>query len=90
MKKNQLQDLLVAEIDAWSRKSFATLVRELSDVVTYERGGGSGFHQFEVQMLEQEPDYVHVGVSIDDGGVVRSLVPLSSSFIVYRDGRIDK
>ena len=81
--------MLDAEVDELSRRSYARLVDKLSDILAYERGDGASCHQFEVQMIEHEPDYVHVLVSIDDGSFLRSVSPLSRSFIVYRDGRIE-
>ena len=89
MNKEHLRSLLDAEIDAWSRKSFAQLVDVLTDAVTYERGSEADFHQFEVQLLEHEAEYVHVSISIDDGSLLKSIAPLTHSFIVYRDGRVD-
>jgi len=89
MKKKQLRSLLDAEISGLSRKPYATLVEELSDVVAYERGEGSGYHQFEIQMIEHERDYVHVIVSIDDGSILKSMSPISRGFIVHRDGRVE-
>jgi len=89
MDKKRLQELLDDETGDWSRKSFAELVEELADVVAYGRGAESDFHQFEVQMVEHEPDYVHVLVSIDDGRFFRSLAPLTRGFIVHRDGRVE-
>ena len=90
MNKKHLQELLDAEAGIWWCKSFANLVEELTDVVAYRRGCGADFHQFEIQMIEHEPDYVHVIVSIDDGGFVRSFSPLTRGFIVHRDGRVEK
>ncbi|NNE23262.1 MAG: hypothetical protein HKN11_11700 [Rhizobiales bacterium] len=89
MNKKRLQDLLDAETNGWSRKSIDSLVKELTDVVSYGRGSEDDFHQFEVQMIEQEPDYVHVIVSIDDGSFLKSFAPLTRGFIVHRDGRVD-
>jgi hypothetical protein len=89
MTKSELQRLLDAEVDELSRRSYATLVDDLSDVLAYERGGGASYHQFEVQMIEHEPDYVHILVSVDDGGFLRSFSPITRSFIVHRDGRIE-
>jgi hypothetical protein len=57
--------------------------------LAYERGGGASYHQFEVQMIEHQPDYVHVVVSIDDGSFLRSISPMTRSFIVRRDGRVE-
>jgi hypothetical protein len=89
MTKSELQRLLDAEVDELSRRSYARLVDDLPDVLAYQRGGGPGYHQFEVQMLEHEPDYVHVLVSIDDGSFWRSVSPITRSFIVHRDGRVE-
>jgi hypothetical protein len=89
MTKSGLQRLLDAEVDELSRRSYARLVDDLSDVLAYERGGGASYHQFEVQMIEHEPDYVHILVSVDDGGFLRSFSPITRSFIVHRDGRIE-
>ncbi len=90
MKKEQLRDLLDAEIEVWSSKSYTTLVEELPDVVAYGRGSDADFHQFEVLMLEHEPEYVHVSISIDDASLMKSLSPLTGGFIVHRDGRVEK
>jgi hypothetical protein len=89
MTKSELQRLLDAEVDELSRRSYARLVDDLPDVLAYQRVGGPGYHQFEVQMLEHEPDYVHVLVSIDDGSFWRSVSPITRSFIVHRDGRVE-
>jgi hypothetical protein len=89
MTKSELQRLLDAEVDELSRRSYARLVNDLPDVLTYERGGGASYHQFEVQMIVHEPDYVHVIVSIDDGSFLRSISPMTRSFIVHRDGRVE-
>jgi predicted SnoaL-like aldol condensation-catalyzing enzyme len=75
MQKHQLQSLLDAEVDEWSQKPYSRLLDELSDVAAYQRDGKVGFHQFEVQMVEREPDYVHVIVSIDDGSFFTINVP---------------
>ncbi len=89
MNKKRLQDLLDAETNNWSKKSFDSLATELSDVVAYGRGSGAGFHQFEIQAIEREPDYVHVIVSIDDGSFMKFFAPLTRGFIVHRDGRVE-
>ena len=90
MDKTALQSLLDREVEEWSRKPFAMLIDELGDVVSYQRGGKSDFHQFEVQMIEKEPEYLHILVSIDDGRFRRWVAPLTRGFIVHRDGRVEK
>lgn len=89
MTKAELQKLLDAEVAELSRRPYARLVEELSDVLAYERGSGAVHHQFEVEMVEHEPDYVHIIVSVDDGSFSRSFAPLCRSFIVRRDGRVE-
>lgn len=89
MDKDALQTLLDREVEAWSRKPFDTLLAELEDVVAYQRGEGPDSHQFEVQLIEREPEYLHVLVSVDDGTFWRSFSPLTRGFIVHRDGRIE-
>jgi hypothetical protein len=90
MDKTVLQSLLDREIEEWSSKSFTKLIEELADVVSYQRGSKSDFHQFEVQMIEQEPEYLHILVSVDDGSFRKFVAPLSRGFIVHRDGRVEK
>jgi hypothetical protein len=87
MNKKRLQALLDREISIWSAKSFEQLATEVRDIVSYERGEGADFHQFEVQLLEHTESYVHVCVSVDDGHLLRSVLPVTRSFIVHRDGR---
>jgi len=90
MKKSQLKSLLDAEVEELSKKSFSSLVEELRDVCIYKRGNDDNFHQFDVQLIEHEPDYIHVSVSIDDGSFFRWIAPLTRSFIIHRNGRTDK
>ena len=89
MDKIQLQRLLDAEIRAWAAKSHGQLLKELDDVVAYERGEGEGEHQFEVQVLEREDDCLHICISIDDGTLFRSIRPLTAGFCAHSDGRTE-
>ena len=90
MTKSELQRLLSAELEVWASKPFDALVEELTDVVAYERDSGAAFHQFEVQIIEREPDVLHVCLSVDDGCLLRSFAPPTRSFIVHRDGRVER
>jgi hypothetical protein len=89
MDKDELRLRLGCEVGRWSAKSYDALKTELRDVVAYSLGEGLEFYQVEVQLLESEPEYVHVGVAVDDGGW-RAYMPRSTSFLVYRDGRVGK
>lgn len=88
MTKDELRALLDAELRLWSQKPYDRLVAELSEPVAYERGEGDGRHQFEVDLLEHEADYLHIVISIDDAGFLNALRPVSASFILHRDGRL--
>lgn len=90
MDKAALQNLLDHEIDEWSRKPFEALIEELVDAVAFQRGEGSDFHQFEVQMIENEPEYLHILVSVDDGSFRRSFAPLTGGFIIHRNDQIER
>ena len=50
---------------------------------------GDTWHEIEVTLLEATDDYIHVKTSIHDGGLVWALKPITSSFLIYRDGRIE-
>jgi hypothetical protein len=41
-------------------------------------------------MIEQEPEYLHILVSVDDGSFRKFVAPLTRGFIVHRDGRVEK
>ena len=40
-------------------------------------------------LLEATDDYIHVKTSISDSSLVWALTPITSSFLIYRDGRIE-
>ena len=73
----------------WAKKPLDQIVNELRQPVGYERGKDEAWHQFELNLLENTPEYIHVGVSVDDGSFLWSSAPKSSSFIVHRDGRTE-
>ncbi len=89
MNADELKCCSDREVDAWCRKGYSALLKELGDVVAYESCDGPLRFQVEVQLIEKESDYLHVIVSVDDGGW-RAFKPLSYSFIVHRDGRVER
>ena len=89
MDKPRLQGLLDAEAKSWAAKPFDQLVLDLSDVAAYGRSEGEDFHQFEVQIVEREEDFLHILISVDDGSLWRSMSPLTRGFFVHRDGRVE-
>jgi hypothetical protein len=46
-------------------------------------------YDVEVQSLEITKEYIHVGVAVSSGGL-SSYLPASGSFIVYKNGRVEK
>ena len=89
MTEAQLRELLSQETLAWAERSPPDIVAELAKPQTYRRGVGDAWHEIEVKLLETTDDYIHVQTSIHDGSLVWALRPIASSFLVYRDGRIE-
>ena len=89
MTEAQLRELLSEETLAWAERSPADIVAELAKLQTYRRGKGANWHEIEVTLLEATDEYIHVKTSIHDGSLVWSLTPITSSFLIYRDGRIE-
>jgi hypothetical protein len=89
MTEAQLRELLSQETLAWAERSPADIVADLATPQTYRRGEGDTWHEIEVTLLEATDDYIHVKTSINDGSLVWALAPISSSFLIYRDGRIE-
>ena len=75
------------ELARWKAKSYADLRAAFSgdSNISYERDGADGY-QVEVELLENQPDYLHVMVSVcapRHGLVCR---PICESFIRHADG----
>jgi hypothetical protein len=88
MKKNELKQRLQMEVDAQALKSYDDFMR-LQEGISYEKGIGDNWYHVTVDVLDKTESYVHVLVCIDDGGW-RAFYPLSDSFLIYKDGRVDK
>jgi hypothetical protein len=80
-RREEWQKVLDAEVARWSRMSWEELTTELREVEAYQVEMESKQYQVEVQLLENTGDYVHVSVSVDDGSLPQSIVPLTRSFI---------
>jgi hypothetical protein len=79
-RRLEWRKVLDAELKLWSAKSCQELVSELSELRAYQLEMDSQPYQVEVELLENTAEYVHVSVSVDDGSLPSSLVPLSESF----------
>jgi hypothetical protein len=89
MEVDELTRRLEQEVEIWCRKDYPTLRKELEKIVTYERGEGASWYEVEVQLLENKSEYLHIGIAVDDGGR-RVYKPLCHSFLIYKDGRVDR
>ena len=95
MTKEELGHRLAHEVDVWSSKDYETLLKELAKPVSYEHGEGPEWYAVDVALIEREPEYVHVMVVVDNRlhrlrrPPLLPYKPLSSDFLVYRDGRVD-
>ena len=85
-RREQWRPVLDAEVKRWSAMSLEELISALLEDQIYEVEFESRKYQIEVQLLEKTPGYVHVSVTVDDGSLPASLVPLTSDFIVQREG----
>jgi hypothetical protein len=89
MTEARLRELLSQETIAWVERSPADIVSQLAKPQTYRRGAGDTWHEIELTLLEATDDYIHVKTTIHDGSLAWALAPITSSFLIYRDGRIE-
>lgn len=86
-------DALKAEADkealAWSRRSYETTETDLSRAVGYDKLNEFGILWFEVLLLERERNDLHVAVNCDDASERWTRSPVSTSFLLYRNGEVD-
>ena len=73
------------EIKKWAALSYAQVMSKLPDSECYELEFESRKYQVEVELLENTEQYIHVGLSVDDGSLPASLSPVASSFICYKE-----
>jgi hypothetical protein len=80
-RRAAMQSVLDAEVKRWSGMSINELDSRLSDLCNYQLEQNGTVYQFEVEILERKPEYIHVGVSVDDGRLRYSIIPLCQSFV---------
>ena len=83
-RRQQCRPVLEAEVKRWSSMPWEKLVSELADEQNYEVTIESTTYQVEVTLVENTDDYVHVLVSVDDGGFLGFLLPLSNTFVIEK------
>ena len=80
-RRAEMQMALDKEVQRWSKMSAAQLLAELEAMQNYEIECHGKHHQFEVKIIENKDEYVHVDVAVDDGRLPFSISPLGRSFI---------
>lgn len=86
MKRVDLKKRLaeqIAEYSTWPYERFQGLTETISK--DYGVPETESFYQVAVYVLEEEPDYIQVAISVDDGGKFGLIVPVGASFIVRRE-----
>ena len=89
-RRQEWRPVLEAEVKRWSAKSYEELTAELPEVQAYELVFESKRYQVEVDLLEQNNEYLHVSVCVDDGSLPASITPLCESFICRRRNDPDR
>lgn len=82
MWKPVMRQVLGRELAAWSALTCQELRERVPGGLSYETGAGAGRVQVELEILEDEPEYVHVCVTVSDLSTPLAKQPVSSSFIV--------
>lgn len=80
-RREEWRRVLQAELTRWSSLSCDTVLTELQSRNVYEVAADSRHYQVEVELLENTPEYLHVGIAVDDGSLPASIHPESESFI---------
>ncbi|HKX10449.1 MAG TPA: hypothetical protein VJN67_19780 [Stellaceae bacterium] len=73
--------VLDAEVRRRSALSPEELLAKLGDIQVYEVELNGKPYQVEVEILADKPEYVQVIVSVDDGSLPASLVPVTDTFV---------
>jgi hypothetical protein len=60
------------------------LLAELRNRDVYEVVADSKQYQVEVELLEDTPEYLHVGIAVDDGRLPASIRPETGGFLLRK------
>jgi hypothetical protein len=83
-RRQQWRKVLEAEKQRWSALPYDQLVSRLSKTNIYELEQDAQKYQVEIEVLENTAEYVHIAISVDDGSVPASFLPVTDSFITKR------
>lgn len=80
-RREEWKKVLDSEVERWTAKSIEQLLSELRWVQAYEVDSDSKMYNVEVELLEDNSEYVHVMVSVNNGSLPASILSSSRSFI---------
>jgi hypothetical protein len=83
-RREEWQKVLDSEVKRWSAMPCGQLVSELREVQTYEVERHSKPYQVEVELLENTEKYLYIMVSVDDGTLPASILPLTHTFMCQK------
>jgi hypothetical protein len=83
-RRETWRPVLEAEVKRWTQVPLDQLIEELHEAQAYEVPMGSKRYKVQVDLLENTDKYVHVIVSVDDGTLPWSMVPLSEGILRYK------
>ncbi|MFC1922097.1 hypothetical protein ACFLY4_02320 [Chloroflexota bacterium] len=91
MNKAEAQEILITELLKFREMSYEDLQRQIGSAYVVQRKGASGdLYTIEIEVFLDNPrdpgGHLRVFGSIDDGGFLSALSPLSSDFIIDADG----
>ena len=93
MNKKEAKEILIKVLNELQTRSIADLLVYIESPEVILRDGVSGVsYQIEVEAFWEDPREsggdLRVVASIDDGGLISALFPLSSDFVLDSDGNI--
>jgi hypothetical protein len=80
-RRDEWRKVLDAEVKRWTALPWRRLASQLHDGQQYEVELDSKMYQVEVELLKDTEEFLQVTVSVDDGGLPESILPLSGAFI---------
>ncbi|MCK4632894.1 MAG: hypothetical protein KAT79_06450 [candidate division Zixibacteria bacterium] len=87
MKRRELKEILRKEVAKWSKQSYHEMC-QLDYPWVKDIGEGEVLYNVELDKLEDEPEYVHISISVCDTGL-STFFPVSTSIIFRSDGTVD-
>jgi len=80
-RREEWRRVLQVELSRWSSMACNDVLVELRNRDVYAVVSESKQYQVEVELLEDAPEYLHVGIAVDDGSLPASIRPESASFL---------